>query len=73
MSDKNLRITQDHAGRRLDNFLFNVLLLIFTLNTVSQAEVPYYLDFKLILNESVAGKKAQTSLKKKLENGFKSI
>ena len=24
MSDKNLRITQDHAGRRLDNFLFNV-------------------------------------------------
>ena len=24
MSDKNLRITEDHAGRRLDNFLFNV-------------------------------------------------
>ena len=53
--------------------IFLVILLIFTLNTVSQAEVPYYLDFKLILNESVAGKKAQTSLKKKLENGFKNI
>ena len=24
MSDKNLRITEDHGGRRLDNFLFNV-------------------------------------------------
>ena len=37
------------------------------------AELPYYLDFKLILNESAAGKKAQTSLKKKLDTGMASL
>ena len=28
------------------------------------ADVPYYIDFKYILNSSVAGKKAQDTLKK---------
>lgn len=37
------------------------------------ADVPYYLDFKYVLNESSAGKKAQTSLKNKLEKGIKNI
>ena len=37
------------------------------------AEVPYYLDFKYILNQSDAGKKAQTYLKKKLDNGIKAL
>jgi Skp family chaperone for outer membrane proteins len=37
------------------------------------ADIPYFLDFKYILNESDAGKKAQSSLKKKLENGLKSL
>ena len=37
------------------------------------AEVPYYLDFKYILNQSEAGKKAQTYLKKKLDNGIKAL
>ena len=37
------------------------------------AELPYYLDFKFILNESVAGKKAQNDLKNKLENGLKDL
>ena len=35
------------------------------------AELPYYLDFKFILNESEAVKKAQNTLKKNLENGIK--
>ena len=34
---------------------------------------PHYLDFKYILNESVAGKKAQKELKSKLDNGIKSM
>ena len=38
-----------------------------------KAETPHFLDFKLILNESDAGKKAQNYLKKKLENGIKNI
>ena len=37
------------------------------------ADVPYYLDFKYILNQSDAGKKAQTYLKNKLDNGIKAL
>ena len=37
------------------------------------ADVPYYLDFKYILNQSDAGKKAQSYLKKKLDNGIKAL
>ena len=53
-----------------------IIFLIFTFlsfQTFLKAEVPYYVDFKLILNESEAGKKAQNFLKNKLENGIKSI
>ena len=35
--------------------------------------MPHYLDFKYILNESNAGKKAQKNLKEKLDNGIKSL
>ena len=34
---------------------------------------PHFLDFKYILNNSEAGKKAQTTLKNKLENGIKNL
>ena len=37
------------------------------------AEMPYYVDFKYILNQSEAGKKAQLTLKNKLEGGIKKI
>ena len=37
------------------------------------AEIPHFLDFKLILNQSVAGKKAQDFLKKKLDKGIQSL
>ena len=50
-----------------------VVLLFFSLNFSLYAEVPHYLDFKLILNESDAGKKAQIFLKKKLESGIANI
>ena len=48
-----------------------ILLLIFQTNL--SAGAPYYLDFKYILNQSEAGKKAQTYLKNKLDNGAKSL
>ena len=38
-----------------------------------KADTPYFLDFKYILNNSDAGKKAQDFLKKKLETGVKSL
>ena len=37
------------------------------------AQTPSYLDFKFILNESIAGKKAQKYLKNKLEKGFNQL
>ena len=37
------------------------------------ADTPHFLDFKYILNESDAGKKAQSFLKKNLEGGIKSL
>ena len=57
--------------------LYKKLLLITFLFLFNQnnlfADVPAYLDFKYILNESSAGKKAQLELKKELEDGFKNL
>ena len=48
-------------------FLKIIVILISILATTSlKADIPYYLDFKYILNESTAGKKAQEKLKNKL-------
>ena len=53
------------------------ILILILISTIPQnilfAETPFFLDFKYILNESEAGKKAQVSLKKKLENGLKNL
>ena len=51
--------------------LISTLFLIFQVNL--SADVPYHLDFKYILNESNAGKKAQTYLKNQLDNGVKAL
>ena len=49
------------------------LITIITFQTNLYAEVPYFIDFKYILNQSDAGKKAQQTLKNKLDNGIKKI
>ena len=51
--------------------LFFFIIILF--NSPVLANIPHYLDFKFILNQSDAGKKAQTFLKKRLDNGFKTI
>ena len=48
------------------------LIFIFT-NNLTFSDVPYYLDFKYILNSSDAGKKAQNYLKTTLDKGLKGI
>ena len=53
----------------MKNFLF-IILIFFLSTSLSQADNPSFIDFKYILNESKAGKKAQNSLKTKLENGL---
>lgn len=54
------------------NFIcFIFAILLFTQNSL--ADIPYYLDFKFILNESIAGKKAQTELKNLLNQEIKNL
>ena len=50
-----------------------IIFFLFCFNTSVIADIPHYLDFKYILNESVAGKKAQNALKSKLDKGFKNL
>ena len=52
---------------------FLIFSIIFFQQNIVLADTPYFLDFKLILNESEAGKKAQKYLKNKLENGIKNL
>ena len=57
--------------KKLKVFLFFFTFLILSIN--SNADMPYHLDFKFILNNSVAGKKAQDNLQKRLKDGIKSL
>ena len=50
-----------------------LVLFFFLLSFNLYAEIPFFIDFKYFLNESVAGKKAQTALKNKLEKGLNQI
>ena len=52
---------------------FILIIVIFLLPFNLFADVPYYLDFKYILNESTAGKKAQDTLKKRLNDGVSEL
>ena len=50
-----------------------ILIFSFSFQSILNAELPHFLDFKFILNESEAGKKAQSFLKNKLDKGIKSL
>ena len=54
-------------------FFNKIIIFIFlvTLQNNLKAEIPYFVDFKYILNQSEAGKKAQQTLKNKLDSGIK--
>ena len=52
---------------------FLAIFFLITFQTNLIAEVPYYIDFKYILNQSDAGKNAQQTLKSRLDNGIKKI
>ncbi len=49
------------------------IISVLTLSNIAHADLPRYLDFKLVLNESTAGSKAQNFLKKKYEDGVKKL
>ena len=48
-------------------------LFIFLSINSSYSDTAHFIDFKYILNQSEAGKKAQNSLKSQLENGLKNL
>ena len=50
-----------------------LLLFFLSINTNLLSQVPYYVDFKYVLNQSNAGKGAQSYLQKKLDNGIKDL
>ena len=50
-----------------------IILVILLSHSNLLADVPYFLDFKYILNQSEAGKKAQVFLKNKLDKGIKQL
>ena len=50
-----------------------IILTFFFLTTNIYAEIPHFVDFKYVLNESSAGKKAQNELKSILDKGFQDI
>ena len=52
---------------------FFIFLLFFFVTTNLFADLPHYIDFKFILNESNAGKKAQDHLKNKFNKGIENI
>ena len=58
--------------KHLKIFIIIFILSISTQNSLL-SDIPYFLDFKYILNESDAGKKAQNFLKNKLEKGIKNL
>jgi len=53
--------------------IFTTILLSIFVETNIQADLPYFIDFKFILNNSDAGKKAQKTLKNDLDSGFKNL
>ena len=52
---------------------FCLLILIVAPSNILLSETPYYIDYKFVLNQSLAGKKAQDDLKKKLNKGIESL
>ena len=54
--------------------IFNLLIILFAFFTTNlNADSPYFIDFKYVLNESTAGKKAQNDLKTQLEKGIEKL
>ena len=50
-----------------------ILLISFIAQANLYSDVPYFVDFKYVLNQSAAGKKAQAALQKELSDGIDKI
>ena len=50
-----------------------IAILFLSFQSYLFSDVPYFIDFKYILNQSKAGNEAQNYLKKKLNDGINSL
>ena len=57
--------------KNINKILFFIIFI--SLSNNLKADMPHYLDFKYILNNSVAGKKVQDNLQKRLKDGISSL
>ena len=59
--------------KNIHKYLFSILIIFSLFSQNLKADVPHFVDFKFILNQSKAGKQAQDFLKKKLNDGIKKL
>ena len=59
--------------KNIHRYLFSILIIFSLFSQNLKADVPHFVDFKFILNQSKAGKQAQDFLKKKLNDGIKKL
>ena len=59
--------------KNFTKILIVIFTTIFFFSVPLKADSPHFLNFKLILNKSDAGKKAQSFLKNKLDKGLKDL
>ena len=62
-----------HFKMKLLKRLTLIFGVFFLSESVLLSDTPYFLDFQYILNESDAGKKAQSFLQNKLDKGIKNL
>ena len=48
---------------KTNKFFIFIIIFFLSINLSVKADIPYFLDFKYVLNNSEAGKKAQTFFK----------
>ena len=69
----SISVQEQHFNMKFYKKITFIWIIFLIFQTNLSADTPHYLDFKYILNQSDAGKKAQTYLKNQLDNGVKAL
>ena len=58
---------------KTNKFFIFIIIFFLSINLSVKADIPHFLDFKYVLNNSEAGKKAQSFLQNKLTKGLENL
>ncbi len=58
---------------KTNKFFIFIIIFFLSINLSVKADIPHFLDFKYVLNNSEAGKKAQNFLQNKLTKGLENL